>query len=149
MKIFSYGLSFLFVVLVCFSVFAGECKVYPGAKIEEQATEEANQPLPDAKAPKTTVYTSSDSFDAVVSFYRNVAKEYVMPDQKEAEEKHLPSGEVLKEAYFIPDGSKDLMNARAWVKVQRPYIGKLGTKGQKTTYEDVRDITMIIVVERQ
>lgn len=149
MKIFRYSCVFLFVMQLCCSVFASDCKIYPGSKIEEQATEEANKTLPDAASPRTTVYTSSDSFDTVVSFYHNVGREYSMPGQKEAEGKRLPSGELLREAYFIFDGSQDLMHSRLWLKIQRPYIGKLGTTGLKTTYEDVRDITMIVIVEKQ
>ncbi|MCG2722040.1 MAG: hypothetical protein L6290_08510 [Thermodesulfovibrionales bacterium] len=149
MKIFKQACVFFCFVLLCGTVFAGECKTYPGSKIEEKATEEANKTLPGATTPRTTVYTSSDSFNAVVSFYRNVAREYVMPGQGKGEEKHLPSGEVLNEAYFIFDGSEDLMNSRFWAKVQRPYIGRIGAKGLETTFEDVRDVTMIITVEKQ
>jgi hypothetical protein len=71
-----------------------------------------------------------------------------MPGQGKGEEKRLPSGEVLNEAYFIFDGSEDLMNSRLWAKVQRPYIGRIGAKGLETTFEDVRDVTMIITVEK-
>lgn len=149
MKIFRKTCIFLCFVLVCGTVLAGECKTYPGSKIEEKATEEANKTLPGATAPRTTVYTSTDSFSAVVSFYRNVAREYGMPGLAKGEEKRLPSGEALNEAYFIFDESQDLMNSRFWVKVQRPYIGRVGAKGLETAFEDVRDVTMIITVEKQ
>lgn len=112
MKIFRPACIFVCLLLVSGTVFAGECKIYPGSKIEEQATADANKTLPGVTVPRTTVYTSSDSFDAVISFCRSIAREYVMPGQEKGEGKLLPSGEALNEAYFIFDGSQDLMNSR-------------------------------------
>lgn len=129
-------------------VFAGECRIYPGAALEEQATAEANKALPGAPGPRTTVYTSPDAFSDVVSFYRNVAREYQIPERAQGGTRRLPSGNVLDEAYFLFDGADNLMDSRLWVKVQRPYIGKVGAKDMETTFEDVRDVTMIIIVEK-
>ena len=90
--------------------FAADFKPYPGAKIDEKATQEANQSAAGSKmgkAPKSTIYTASDSFDKVFDFYRGMAKEFKMPHQKEGKVKKLPSGQELKEAYFIFDGAND------------------------------------------
>jgi len=116
-------------------VFAAEFKPYPGAKIDEKATQEANQSAAGSKmgkAPKSTIYTTNDSFEKVFDFYKGMTKEYKMPHQKEGKVKKLPSGQELKEAYFILDGASELMSSKLWIKIQRPYIeskdGRLSTK---------------------
>jgi hypothetical protein len=100
-------------------VFAADFKPYPGAKIDEKATQEANQlaaGMKMGKAPKSTIYTASDSFQKVFDFYKGMAKEFKMPHQKEGKVKKLPSGQELKEAYFIFDGANDLMSSKLWIK---------------------------------
>ena len=101
------------------------------------------------KAPKSTIYTTGDSFQKVFDFYKNMAKEYQMPHQKEGKVKKLPSGQELKEAYFIFDGANDLMSSKLWIKVQRPYIGRVKMEGYQPKYEDVRDVTAIVVAEQK
>ena len=116
-------------------VFAAEFKPYPGAKIDEKATQEANQSAAGSKlgkSPTSTIYTTNDSFEKVFDFYKGMTKEYKMPHQKEGKVKKLPSGQELKEAYFILDGASELMSSKLWIKIQRPYIeskdGRLSTK---------------------
>ncbi|MGQ9638651.1 MAG: hypothetical protein ACUVT6_12815, partial [Thermodesulfobacteriota bacterium] len=62
-------------------IFASEFKVYPGAKMDEKATKEANEAAQAAKMSnvKAIVYTTADSFQKVSSFYKGIAKEYSMP----------------------------------------------------------------------
>jgi len=72
----------LFVVLVLSPfVFASEFKVYPGAKIDEKTTKEANEAAQGAKMSnvKSTIYTTMDSFPKVTLFYKSMSKEYIMP----------------------------------------------------------------------
>ena len=100
MKKLSYVL--LLIAFVFSSVvFAADFKPYPGSKVDEKATQEANQMAAGSKmgkAPKSTIYTASDSFEKVFAFYSGTAKEFKMPHQKEGKVKKLPSGQELKEA---------------------------------------------------
>lgn len=41
------------------------------------------------------------------------------------------------------------MSSKLWIKVQRPYIGSVKMEGLNVKYEDVRDITAIIVSEKK
>lgn len=142
------SMAFLFSAVA----FAADFKPYPGAKIDEKATQEANQMAAGSKmgkAPKSTIYTTGDSFDKVFDFYKGMAKEYKMPHQKEGKVKKLPSGQELKEAYFIFDGANDLMSSKLWIKIQRPYIGRVKMEGFQAKYEDVRDVTAIVLAEQK
>ncbi len=132
----------LFIVLV-FSqfLFAAEFKPYPGAKLDEKATKEANEAAAAAKmsGTKATIYTTTDSFQKVASFYKGIAKEYAMPRASgtSGKPKKYESYD-LYEAFFIFDGAKDLASSKLWIKVQRPYIG-----------DDIRDVTAIVVSEKK
>ena len=146
------ALALFIVLLLALPAHAADFKPYPGSKIDEKATQEANQMATGSKmgkAPKSTIYTTGDSFDKVFDFYKGMAKEYKMPHQKEGKVKKLPSGQELKEAYFIFDGANDLMSSKLWIKVQRPYIGRVRMEGFQPKYEDVRDVTAIVVAEQK
>jgi len=132
----------LFVVLVLSPfVFASEFKVYPGAKIDEKTTKEANEAAQGAKMSnvKSTIYTTMDSFPKVTLFYKSMSKEYIMPRASGTSGKPKKYEKYdLYEAFFIFDDAKDLASSKLWVKIQRPYIGN-----------DVRDITVILVTEKK
>jgi hypothetical protein len=152
MKKIIYVLSLSVVIVFSIFALAGDFKPYPGSKIDEKATQEANQSPAGSKmgkAPKSTIYTTSDSFQKVFDFYKGMAKEYQMPHQKEGKVKKFPSGQELKETYFIFDGTSDLMSSKLWIKVQRPYIGKVKMEDFQPKYEDVRDVTAIVVAEQK
>ncbi len=120
---------------------AAEFKLYPGAKIDEKATKLANELAQQAKEKdaKATIYTTSDSFQKVASFYKSIAKEYSMPRASGTTGKPKKYEKYeLWEAYFIFDGAKDLASSKLWIKVQRPHIG-----------EDVKDVTSIVVKEKK
>ena len=124
-------------------------KIYPGAtKFTPPDTEENREALkampPDLQA---AFYVTNDSFEKVVEFYKGVGKEYTMPGQKKGAK--LPSGQDLKQAYFIFDGAKDLSESKSWAKVQRPYIGGVDFKGGRPEYHDLRDITSIDLVQKK
>ena len=131
------------IVFTCSLLFAAEFKLYPGAKMDEKATKEAQEAASAAKMSnvKATIYTTKDSFQKVASFYKGIAKEHMMPRASgmsgKPRKSDLFEGD-LWEAYFIFDGAKDLASSKLWVKVQRPYIG-----------EDVRDVTAIVVSEKK
>lgn len=143
MKRVIYVLSLLFFVFST-PVFSAELKPYPGAKTDEKATKEARQETGMA----ATIYTTSDSFDKVYAFNKNIAKEYKMPPSEGPF--NLRSGGVLKEAYFIFDGAGDIMSSKSWIKIQRPYMGRMkanfppNPKYVEDIYEDIRDVTVII-----
>jgi hypothetical protein len=134
-----YILSFVIVLLSAFVAAAGDFKPYPGAKMDEKATKQAREGAVAAKTPevKPTIYTTSDSFEKVASFYKGIAKEYMMPRASGTSGKPKKrEGYDLWEAYFIFDGAQDLASSKLWIKVQRPYIG-----------EDIRDVTAIVISE--
>ena len=132
----------LFVVLVLSPfVFASEFKVYPGTKIDEKATKEANEAAQAAKMynVKSTIYTTTDSFPKVSSLYKGMSKEYILSRASGTSGKPKKYEKYdLYEAFFIFDDAKDLASSKLWVKVQRPYIDN-----------DVRDITVILVTEKK
>lgn len=138
-KVFYIILSIVFIYAAL--VFASEFKVYPGAKIDEKTTKEANEAAQGAKMSnvKSTIYTTTDSFPKVTSFYKGMSKEYIMPRASGTSGKPKKYEKYdLYEAFFIFDDAKDLASSKLWVKVQRPYIGN-----------DVRDITVILVTEKK
>ncbi len=138
-------LNIILAILICFVfstlVFAADFKLYPGARIDDKATKEANETTAMAKMSKTkaTIYTTTDSFQKVASFYKGIAKEFTIPRASGTSGKPKKYENYdLYEAFFIFDGAKDLASSKLWVKVQRPYIG-----------EDVRNITAIVVSEKK
>ena len=129
--------------------FSASFKVYPGAKLEdvyEPKQSEAGGKM--SKAPKVITFTTDDPFETVVVFYRSVAREYRMPGGS-GKPIRLPSGQELKEAYFILDGANDLSASEHWIKIQRPYIEK-GRTGNPFSgpYEKIREVTAIIEEEK-
>ncbi len=127
-------------------VFAGDFKVYTGAKVDDKLTREANevaakgQAGPKGAVPKATIYVTGDAYEKVYGFYKGAGKEYQMPGDFGTKTK-LPSGKELKSAFFIFDGAKDLMSSKRWAKIQRPYMG--------LAMEEGPDMTYIIVSERK
>lgn len=101
---------FLLVAFVFFTaVSAAEFKPYPGAKMDEKATKKVMDGAVAAKTPdvKPTIYTTSDSFEKVASFYKGIAKEYMMPRASGTSGKPKKlEGYDLWEAYFILDGAR-------------------------------------------
>ncbi len=132
-----------FVIALCFAVSfvfvagisAAEFKVYPGAKLDEQETKKQEDMAKAAKtSSKAKVYVTDDSFEKVKEFYVKNAAEYKMPGRKAGKVEKLPSGKVLKDAFFIFDGARDLGTSKLWAKIQRPYIGPGMVEGPDRTY---------------
>jgi len=149
---FCVSVMFLFSVLT----FAAEFKPYPGSREDAQATKEARDAAVAAGMSDTrsTIYTTSDSFEKVASFYKGIAKEYLMPRASGTSGKPKKrEGYELWEAYFIFDGANDLAESKLWIKVQRPYIGmpsgggKVGMQG--ATNQSIRDVTAIVVSQKK
>jgi hypothetical protein len=130
------------ILLFIFPIFAAEFKPYPKAKLHEKATKEGQEIAIQMKQNiKVSVYTTDDAFEKVYEFYKGVAAEYKMPYHT-PEGKKLPSGQILKEAFFIFDGVKDLAASKLWIKIQRPAVGLTTEDLQKNT---IRDMTVITV----
>lgn len=134
-------------VLAVATVVAGQgFKVYPGAsKYTPPDTEETREVMK-ALPPGTeaTIYLSNDSFEKVVAFYKGLGKEYTMPYMPK--NRKLPSGQELKQTFFIFDGAKDITTSKSWAQVQRPFIGSMDDKLQP---HDIRDVTVITVTQKK
>ncbi len=145
MRRFCVSFTLAAVLILAAAASAGEFKAYPGAKLDEKASKEA------AAASKsmgvtTDVYTTNDTFAAVASFYKGVAKEYAMPRASgTAGNPKKRGGYDLYEAYFIFDGAQDLTGSSLWVKVQRPAIGLYA---EDLASNKIRDITIITVSKK-
>ena len=131
--------------------FSASFKVYPGARVEE--VYKANQSETGAnkmsKSPKVIIFTTNDFFENVVAFYRGTGREYRMSGSSGKPIK-LPSGQELKEAYFIFDNAADIMTSKHWVKIQRPYLSRERTKeGFQGKYGAVREVTAIIEEDKR
>ena len=150
MKCLLHVFSLTVFVTMSTIAFAGQFKVYPGAKVDKKATEEAQQLVVGTKLGKgtrTSIYTTGDSFKKVFDFYKGIAKEYKMPWMG-AKVKRLPSGQEIKEAFFIFDGAPDITTSKLWIKIQWPYIGTVKMEGYTVKYGDIREITTISVSEQ-
>jgi len=140
-------LSLVVVITFALSVIAAEFKVYPGAKLDKEATKEVQQ----MDKTTSTIYTTNDSFEMVFKYYQGIAKEYKIP------------GIGGQQAYFIFDGAPDIMKSKCWIKVQRPFASKQNTeqfdpsvfmnaKSGSTIQvqtSGIRDITAIILSEQK
>ena len=130
--------------------FSTSFKVYPGAKVEdvyETIQSEAGTKM--SKGPKVVIFTTNDFFENVVAFYRGTGREYRVPGTSGKPIK-LPSGQELKEAYFIFDNAADIMTSKHWIKIQRPYLSRERTReGSRGRYEAVREVTAIIEEDKR
>jgi len=116
---------------------AGEFKLYPGAVLDQRATDDADELAKQANIPgKTKVFTTRDAFDKVVSFYKCIGREYVMPGT---------SGKGPQMTFILFDDGNDIATSKLWAKIQRPALGlyKEDMKNMKS-----RDITVIILVQK-
>jgi len=112
--------------------FAQELKPYPGAKLDEKASSEASAATP---GKQSQVYTTSDSYDKVVAFYKPLYKQ----DSRMPPTGPKLANQQIKWAFFIIDSGTTLANSKYWMKVQYPYVG--GADGK-----DIREVTVIQTV---
>ena len=139
--------SVTFLVLAFASVVLAQgFKIYPGATKYTPPDTEQNRELKKALPPGiiATSYVTNDSFEKVVAFYKGFAQEYTMPGMPKG--RKLPSGQELKQTYFIFDGASDLATSKCWAQVQRPLIGSFDENLQP---RDIRDVTVINVSEKK
>ncbi len=150
MKTALYVLASVMVIALATGVFAGGFNVYPGAKLEDiYETKQSEAETKMSKAPKVIIFTTNDFFENVVAFYRGTGREYRMPGSS-GKPIRLPSGQELKEAYFILDGAADIMTSKHWIKIQRPYLSRERTRaGSQGKYEAAREVTAIIEEDKR
>jgi hypothetical protein len=141
-----YSSAAFLVLVVATIVVAQGFKIYPGATKYTPPDTEQNREMQKALPPGTvaTSYVTNDSFEKVVAFYKGFAQEYTMPGMPKG--RKLPSGQELKQTYFIFDGAKDLATSQSWAQVQRPLIGSIDDNLQP---RDIRDVTVINVSEKK
>lgn len=127
-------------------VLAQGFKIYPGAAEYTPPDTPQNREIKNALPPGTvaTSYVTKDSFEKVVAFYKGFAQEYSVPGMPK--NRKLPSGQELKQTYFIFDGAKDLTTSKSWAQVQRPLIGSTDDNLQP---RDIRDVTVINVSQKR
>ncbi len=126
-------------------------KPYPGAKVDEKASQTATtmlKALGEKKASmlKATVYMTGDAYEKVTAYYLAKGKETHPPSTEPDDLKTLPSGEKIEEIYIIFDGTKDIIASNAWAHIQRPFVGTMAMVGGKVKMDDIRDVTVITVV---
>jgi len=136
----------LLVLAMATGVSAQDVKIYPGAtQFTPPATEKAMQAMPPGAT--ETIYFTNDSFGKVVAFYKTLGKVHTPPYLKKGAT--LPSGQPLKETFFIFDGSTTLTFSKSWAKIQRPYVGAIDLEGATPEAHDVRDVTAIFIIEKK
>lgn len=127
-------------------MYAQGFKIYPGATKytppDTTETREMQKLIPPGT--EGSHYTTNDSFEKVVAFYKGLGQEYTMPDRMRMHK--LPNGTEVKQVYFIFDGAKDLRSSKSWAQVQRPFILSIGKDMQP---QDVRDITVINLTQKK
>jgi hypothetical protein len=124
-------------------------KIYPGAKKftppDTDESREAAKQMPPGTT--QTLYTSDDSFEKVSTFYGSVGKPYSLPGMERGAK--LPNGQVMKVSFFIFDDATTLGGSKSWAKIQRPYVGGVEMKDSGPEFKDIRDITVITLVEKK
>jgi len=121
-----------------------ETRRYRGAKVDQVATAEAQRLAATDPGLEVTVSVTADSFDKVYEFYKGFAHEYHMLGKRV---RKLPTGQELRDAFFLLDDAKDLVSSKKWVKIQRPYIGAGLAHGSSTA--ETRDVTAIVLSQRK
>lgn len=136
---------------------AADPGLYPGARLDPEITKKAQAAAPMGMGP-SSVATTTDSFEKVMAFYKAAGTEVRIgqrPGQPDTGyERELPnslkpggpgSGIKVKQVMVILDGAPDLATSKNWVSITRPFIFNARPEGNKLIYEDIRDITAIIV----
>jgi hypothetical protein len=125
-------------------------KPYPGASKYTPPDTPENREMMKAIPAGTTgsYFTTPDSYEKVVAFYKTVGKEYQMKNMPSS--RKLPSGQELKMTFIIFDGAADIMASKHWAKIQHPFIGEINFKGAGgPEYKDIRDQTEIVVTDKK
>jgi len=162
------GLAAALAVLSFAAAHAEEFPVYPNAvydaALSQQGLDAAGRSGFGGDIARSGSYVTADPFEAVLAFYRGVAREYAMPGRAPDHRLALPaeiapggSGAtpptiIVQQAFFILDGAPDLAHSTHWLMIARPIIG--GTRierddqnGLRLRYGDIREATAITYLE--
>jgi hypothetical protein len=120
--------------------------IYPGAKLDKAATEQAKTGPAAQPDSEVTVYTTPDAFDKVYGFFQKSGREYKAIGSRV---RKLPNGKELRDAFFILDDGRDLVTSKRWVKLQRPYLGQYGLGRNGAGQDDIKDITAIVLTRKK
>jgi hypothetical protein len=131
---------------LCSIALPQQVRPYPGARIDEAATTEAQSAAANQPGVEVTVYITRDSFDKVYAYYKKNAKEYKVIG---ARARKLPTGQELRDAFFILDEASALFSSKRWVKIQRPYLGQYGLARGATNPNEIRDVTAIVLTKQK
>jgi hypothetical protein len=144
----AYATLTLLLLTLTAATYAQSFKPYPGStKYTPPDNAETRQAMKNTPAGTTsTVYTTGDSFDKVVAFYKASATQYDMPHHTAGK---LPNGQELQQTFMIFDGAANLMTSKKWAKIQHPFIGSVTINGTVPEYKDIRDLTEISFVEKK
>jgi hypothetical protein len=149
---------------------AAEFPLYPGAvydaALSHKSIDQVARSGLGSAVLHSAAYLTPDPFEAVLGFYRKVAREYAMPGRaadhrlvlpaeigRSAEGfTETPSQVVVQEAFFILDGAGDLAHSSHWLMIARPIIGHMSIErqpqhGLRFHYRDLREATVITYVE--
>jgi hypothetical protein len=146
--------NFAMMAFVAFALTAGAAeeafRLYPGAtKYTPPDTEETRQwasALPPGT--KITAYLTSDSFEKVVAFYQGLGRPYTDPNTPVGDK--LPNRQRIEKAFVIFDDAPDPRTSKRWISIQHPFIRWVShKKGGVAGYRDVRDVTEIVLTEKQ
>jgi hypothetical protein len=121
-------------------------RIYPGARLDRTATQQAKTSPATPPEVEIAVYTTADTFDKVFGFYQRNGKEYKAIGSRA---RKLPNGKELRDAFFILDDGRDLLTSKHWVKIQRPYIGQYGLGRNGAGASDIRDVTAIVLTRKK
>ena len=109
------------VVMVFISILvvsAADFKVYPGAKVDEKLTKEANDYGAKAAAGSRWPFPRPLSIQRETHTRRSILTTRVLARntrcQVSGTKNKLPSGKELKSSFFIFDGVNDLMSSKLW-----------------------------------
>jgi hypothetical protein len=117
-------------------------KPYPGAKLDQPATDKSRAV---SGTKNSTIFTTTDSWDKVLAFYKALGTEYKMPGRT-GYEVQLPSGgPKSKQAIFIFDGAPSIASSKNWLSIADPFIGNATPTADGLHYEDIRAGTIGIV----
>lgn len=144
---------FCLVSFIACTVQAANVKIYPGAQIDpkvmkifEQVKTKAS-PEDKAALGDTTVYTTKDAYQLVYGFYKKLYKETDLKIKQT--NKPLANGKLLNDAYFCLDGQASIAFSKFWLKIQNPYVGQMNKVNGKLEYSDIKDLTVITLVEKK
>ena len=112
---------------------------YPHSKPDVASAKQAEKLAPGTHV---GVWTSTDSFEQVVAFYKARYSAYKMPGTGAV------GAQRVKMAFFMLDGAADISKSRSWMKVQRPFVGNFSFHNGAPQPQDVRDLTAIETVTK-